>query len=119
MLPDNGPAWHKLRSNDFSDVDLTRLSPPLVQLLHGMLNHSPEDRATIAQVQQHPVISTLHALLNASLDLLRTGCEGQMAPPLLGATVAEADSFLSEIFAVAYASQSSTEGHADDSMDLD
>ena len=119
MLPDTGPAWHKLRSNDFSDVDLTRLSPPLVQLLQAMLDQSPEERATIEQVQQHPVVSTLHTLLFASLEIIQNGREGEEAPPLLGATIAEANSFLHDIFAAAYPSQSSHGHDADDSMDLD
>lgn len=84
-----------------------------------MLDHSPEIRATIEQVQHHPVVSTLHTLLVASLEILQQGREGQEAPPLLGATIAEADSFMPDVFAAAYANDSSAADHADDSMDLD
>lgn len=61
ILPDNGPAWHKLRSNDFTDVDLSRLSSPLVELLTGMLDKSPDRRLTIDDVLAQSTVARLAA----------------------------------------------------------
>ena len=110
VLPDNGPAWQKLRANDLSDVDLSRLSPVFVGVLQGMLNKSPDARATIVDVVQHPVIAQLCGMLERSLALPAAAADRSMdgsAPEVLGAVCAEADSFLHDVFAKAYPEQAS------------
>ncbi|GAA5987874.1 hypothetical protein JCM10908_007252 [Rhodotorula pacifica] len=108
VLPDNGPAWQKLRANDLSDVDISRLSPVFVGVLQGMLHKSPDARASITDVVQQPVIAQLCGMLERSLALPRS--ESSMdgsAPEVLGAVCAEADSFLHDVFAKAYPEQAS------------
>ncbi|BGP00036.1 Mitosis inhibitor protein kinase SWE1 [Rhodotorula toruloides] len=103
VLPDNGPAWQKLRSNDFSDVDLSRLSPLLGDILRSMLHKSPDLRASIFEVVRHPVLSQLIAMLERSLASESSGS----TPEVLGAVCAEADSFLHDLFNKAYPEQAS------------
>ncbi|KAK4054257.1 mitosis inhibitor protein kinase swe1 [Microbotryomycetes sp. JL201] len=108
VLPDNGPAWQKLRSNDFSDVDLDRLSPALVDLLRAMLEKQPERRASIEQIQQYPIVAVLQTMLAETMSILHGEAEegnraSKAAPPLLGATLAEADSFLRDVLHAAAA----------------
>lgn len=112
VLPDNGPSWHKLRQNDFSDVDLSRLSPELTTLLYGMLDHSPDRRLPIYQVDRHPVVAFLKRMLLASLDVAP-----DVAPPVLGAIMPEADSFMSDLFAAVYPPPAL--GTVEEGMDID
>ncbi|GAA5885725.1 hypothetical protein JCM5296_000126 [Sporobolomyces johnsonii] len=102
VLPDNGPAWQKLRSNDFSDVDLTRLSPLLVGLLEGMLNKSPDLRSTILDVARQPIVTQLGSMLANSLRIELSPEPTHETPEVLGAVLAEADSFLHDVYNKAY-----------------
>lgn len=102
-MPDNGPAWQKLRSNDLSDVDLSRLSPLLVDVVRSMLHKSPDRRASVFEVVRHPVLSQLIAMLERSLAVESSGS----TPEVLGAVCAEADSFLHDLFTQAYPEQAS------------
>ncbi|WVW86418.1 hypothetical protein I302_108464 [Kwoniella bestiolae CBS 10118] len=55
-VPDGGLPWQALRSNDFSVVDLSPLSPALCDLITQCMNSEPESRPTIGHIVQHPVI---------------------------------------------------------------
>ena len=55
-VPDGGPAWHALREDDFSVVDLSPISPALADLIMSCMSSDPESRPTIEQMVQHPVI---------------------------------------------------------------
>ncbi|KAK4696328.1 mitosis inhibitor protein kinase SWE1, partial [Phenoliferia sp. Uapishka_3] len=116
ILPDNGPAWHKLRSNDFSDVDMSRLSSPLIQLLTGMLDKSPDRRLTIDDVVQHPIVAGLATLLAVPEN-------EDGGRPIQGAVVAEDVDFLQRACAELYAEQEATNRRAragsESQMDLD
>lgn len=92
-----------MRSNDLTDVDLSRLSPVFVGVLTSMMHKAPDVRATIDDVAQHPVVHQLAGMLERSLAL--TGRDA--APEVLGAICAEADSFLHDVFAAAYPEQAS------------
>ncbi|GAA5936535.1 uncharacterized protein JCM15063_001914 [Sporobolomyces koalae] len=98
VLPDNGPAWQKLRSNDFSDVDLARLSPSLVDLLRGMLHKSPDLRSSILDCASHPIVALLSGMLARSLAVEASVEPSQETPEVLGAVLAEADSFLHDVY---------------------
>ncbi|GAA5952991.1 hypothetical protein JCM3765_003026 [Sporobolomyces pararoseus] len=102
VLPDNGPAWQKLRSNDFSDVDLTRLSPHLVQLLQGMLHKSPDLRSSIFDIARQPIVSLLGQMLTRSIEIEQSTEPTGETPEVLGAVLAEADSFLHDVYNRAY-----------------
>lgn len=59
MLPDNGTSWHKLRSNDFSDVDFSHSSAHLVALLQGLLQADPHLRLSIRDALESPLLKEL------------------------------------------------------------
>ncbi|PWN46355.1 kinase-like protein, partial [Ceraceosorus guamensis] len=54
ILPDNGEAWHKLRSDDTSDVDLSAFSVSLVRLIKAMMASDPARRPSAKQILAHP-----------------------------------------------------------------
>ncbi|OCF44504.1 WEE protein kinase [Kwoniella heveanensis CBS 569] len=55
-VPDGGPPWHALRSNDFSVVDLSPLSPALCDLITQCMAAEPDLRPTIQHIVSHPVV---------------------------------------------------------------
>ncbi|KAJ1924945.1 mitosis inhibitor protein kinase swe1 [Tieghemiomyces parasiticus] len=63
ILPDNGPAWQKLRTGDLSDVRFdVATSTDLVALIRALLAPLPGDRPTVEAVLAHPrVVQALAA----------------------------------------------------------
>lgn len=78
VLPSNGEAWVKLRSDDFSDIDdhyvlrdehvqerssesdaLPMLSAELVNTIKGLMRASPVQRTTLAEVEEMKVVRRL------------------------------------------------------------
>jgi mitosis inhibitor protein kinase SWE1 len=55
-VPDGGPAWQALRSNDFGVIDLSPLSPALADLITSCMDMEPTYRPTIEHIVSHPVI---------------------------------------------------------------
>jgi mitosis inhibitor protein kinase SWE1 len=55
-LPDGGVHWRALRENDYSYVDMTTLSPPLVELITSCMQADPTKRPIIDRVASHPVL---------------------------------------------------------------
>lgn len=55
-VPDGGVAWQALRSNDFSVVDLSPLSPALTDLITGCMAADPNARPKIEHIARHPVV---------------------------------------------------------------
>lgn len=106
VLPDNGPAWHKLRSNDFSDVDLSRLSQELQVVLAAMLEKAPDDRSSIESVLAHPVTSRLAHMLELSMDAEESAPSSQQTfrqqRLVLGAILPEEEGFLYDLFSSVY-----------------
>ncbi|KAJ1982943.1 mitosis inhibitor protein kinase swe1 [Dimargaris xerosporica] len=57
VLPDNGPAWQKLRSGDLSDCQFdTATSSDMIQLITQMLQPNPADRPTIDGIMALPCV---------------------------------------------------------------
>lgn len=59
VLPDNGEAWHKLRNDDFTDVDLTHVSDGLVEIIIALLESQPLSRACMAEVLEAPALQVV------------------------------------------------------------
>lgn len=57
MILCRGEAWHRIRHEDFAQVDLTDLSTELVELLKSTLRSDPALRADAGLVNAHPVIT--------------------------------------------------------------
>ncbi|WRT69982.1 uncharacterized protein IL334_006975 [Kwoniella shivajii] len=55
-VPDGGLPWQALRSNDFSVVDLSPLSPALCDLITQCMSAEPNLRPTIEHVINHPIV---------------------------------------------------------------
>ncbi|RYZ66455.1 MAG: hypothetical protein EOP09_12650 [Proteobacteria bacterium] len=49
-------AWHAIREDDFSIIDFTYLSPALVDLITLCMRGEPNDRPTMAELAQHPIL---------------------------------------------------------------
>src|SRR5206468_1763512 len=59
VLPDNGPEWHKIRSEDFSNCNFQLISNTLLRLVRQMLHPDFRQRPTIHAILNHPVIQTI------------------------------------------------------------
>ncbi len=75
VLPDNGEAWQKLRSDDFTDVDLSHVSDRFVEMLFSMLDSNPDGRPAIEEIYWHPVMRIVRermarGVMNSELDQL-------------------------------------------------
>ena len=56
IVPDQGESWHRLRHDDFAQVDFIGLSSTLIVLLKGMLQSEPTLRYNASQVAGHSVV---------------------------------------------------------------
>ncbi|KAG7443544.1 kinase-like protein [Guyanagaster necrorhizus] len=56
VVPDQGEPWHRLRREDFSQVDLDD-SPELLELIQQMMRTDPALRIGIQAIYSHPVVS--------------------------------------------------------------
>ncbi|CCM00272.1 uncharacterized protein FIBRA_02302 [Fibroporia radiculosa] len=65
VVPDQGESWHRLRREDFSQVDsgLASLSADLRQLLRSMMRTEPAQRAHIGLVATNPVVLRARAAM--------------------------------------------------------
>ncbi|KAH8924877.1 kinase-like protein [Atractiella rhizophila] len=66
VLPQNGTSWQKLRRANLEEVEFHFLSPQLYAFLTQLLAFLPEDRTSADELLQHPIISTLSELRDAS-----------------------------------------------------
>ena len=55
-VPDGGAAWQALRTNDFTVVDLSPLSPALTDLIIQCMQADPGARPPAAQIVRHPIV---------------------------------------------------------------
>lgn len=55
-VPDGGGPWQALRSNDFSVVDLSPLSPALSDLIIQCMSADPACRPTVGHIVSHPIV---------------------------------------------------------------
>lgn len=56
IVPTNDTPWHSLRSDDFSDIDLSPLSPALIDLITLCMRSNPLERPEVIHVVEHPVV---------------------------------------------------------------
>ncbi|KAI0949716.1 hypothetical protein AcW1_009242 [Taiwanofungus camphoratus] len=56
VVPDQGEAWHRLRREDFAQVDLALLSAELRALIREMMRSEPALRVQAAVVAEHKVV---------------------------------------------------------------
>ena len=66
-IPDNGEPWHKLRQDDFSDVDLEALSPAMQRMITSMLSSRPEYRPSAADLHASPALVAVREIMARGL----------------------------------------------------
>ncbi|TPX75492.1 hypothetical protein CcCBS67573_g03238 [Chytriomyces confervae] len=63
ILPENGSHWQKLRRHDFSECEggstLNRVSPPLADLIKGMLHPDRKLRIRLERILGHPFVGAV------------------------------------------------------------
>ncbi|KIL68822.1 hypothetical protein M378DRAFT_8264 [Amanita muscaria Koide BX008] len=93
VVPDQGEAWHRLRQEDFSQVDLDD-SPELLELIKQLMRTDPTTRISARGVYDHPVVSRARAIMEQTYDMaIKTGTSVFVASPLASVT----ERFLVEI----------------------
>ncbi|KAG8785435.1 hypothetical protein FRC15_001348 [Serendipita sp. 397] len=65
VVPDMGTPWHKLRHEDFDDVNLEGTSAVLVRLIRGLMRTDPTKRLTIDQVCGASIVGRARTWMNA------------------------------------------------------
>ncbi|OCB88390.1 hypothetical protein A7U60_g4431 [Sanghuangporus baumii] len=98
-VPTQGDPWHRLREQDFSQVEgFTDCSAALQHLIMWMMSKDPSARPTAAEIYSHPVISRAREQMDTLLDVLRAQ-EGSQPEVLFKASPLASvdDSFLSDI----------------------
>ncbi|KAF9222710.1 hypothetical protein BS17DRAFT_708453 [Gyrodon lividus] len=93
VVPDQGDSWHRLRQEDFSQVDLDG-SPELFDLIKSMMRTDPAKRVDIQGVWGHPVVQRACSVMKRTEAVANaTGSSLFAASPLAGVS----DTFLAEI----------------------
>ncbi|EKM81062.1 hypothetical protein AGABI1DRAFT_56372 [Agaricus bisporus var. burnettii JB137-S8] len=94
MVPDQGEAWHRLRKEDFSQVDLEENSEELILLIKHMMRTDPESRISARGIYEHSVVGRARAAMERMIDDARRGGKSEFAgSPLAGVP----EGFLEEI----------------------
>ncbi|KAL0956458.1 hypothetical protein HGRIS_002604 [Hohenbuehelia grisea] len=84
VVPDQGEAWHRLRQEDFSLVELEG-SPELLMLLRDMMRAEPAQRVDIHWVWAHPVVARAREMMGRMVvEARRDGRPLLSASPLAG-----------------------------------
>ncbi|KAG9316277.1 hypothetical protein JVU11DRAFT_2307 [Chiua virens] len=110
VVPDQGAGWHRLRQEDFSQVDLDG-SPELFALIKSMMRTDPSERVDIQTVHSHPVVCRVRlALERMRAEARGTGSSLFTASPLASVP----DTFLKEILG-----RRPTEPQYDDDVAMD
>lgn len=93
VVPDQGDGWHRLRQEDFSQMDLDG-SPELFALIRSMMRTDPARRVDVQAVCAHAVVSRARAAMERTYEeAKRNGTSLFAASPLAGVS----DTFLEEI----------------------
>ncbi|EPQ57327.1 kinase-like protein [Gloeophyllum trabeum ATCC 11539] len=82
LVPDQGESWHKLRQEDFRQVDMED-SPELFSLIKAMMRTDPVLRLTIGEVWAYPIVMRARrAMERMDAEARRTGRDLFSASPL-------------------------------------
>lgn len=88
-----GDGWHRLRQEDFSQMDLDG-SPELFALIKSMMRTDPARRLDVQAICDHAVVSRARAAMERTYDeAKRDGTSVFAASPLAGVS----NTFLEEI----------------------
>ncbi|KAK7692978.1 hypothetical protein QCA50_004619 [Cerrena zonata] len=65
VVPDQGESWHRLRHDDFAQVDFMGVSDELTELIKHMMQSDPALRIEAGLVVAHPIIVKARAHMEA------------------------------------------------------
>ncbi|EJD02900.1 uncharacterized protein FOMMEDRAFT_20109 [Fomitiporia mediterranea MF3/22] len=98
-VPTQGDSWHRLREQDFSQVEgFTECSDALQFLISSMMSKDPSARPSANDIYAHPVVFRARARMEALHDDLRE--QGESRPEILfraSPLASVDDSFLPDI----------------------
>lgn len=66
-----GEPWSRLRQHDFSDVDLSGLTPTLVDMLTRLMHPKPSQRPLIDQVCGHDMVMKCRSIMLQNIEAVR------------------------------------------------
>ncbi|KAG1735156.1 uncharacterized protein EDB91DRAFT_1145582 [Suillus paluster] len=93
VVPDQGDGWHRLRQEDFSQMDLDG-SPELFELIKSMMRTDPARRADVQAVCAHAVVKRARGAMERMYEeAKREGTSVFAASPLASVS----NTFLEEI----------------------
>jgi len=93
VVPDQGEPWHRLRQEDFGQVDLDE-SPELLELITSMMRTNPALRVDICDITAHPIVSRTRVTVERMYaEAKANGSSVFVASPLAGVP----EGFLEEI----------------------
>lgn len=82
MSVDRGEAWHRLRREDLSQVDLDD-SPSLLDIIKEMMRTDPNQRMSAEEVCSHPIVArTREKMEEMQESAIRNGTSVFVASPL-------------------------------------
>jgi mitosis inhibitor protein kinase SWE1 len=82
MSIDRGEAWHRLRREDLSQVDLNE-SPKLVDIIKEMMRTDPSERMSAEDVCLHPVVARTREKMDEMYEnAVKNGTSVFVASPL-------------------------------------
>ncbi|KAI0073368.1 hypothetical protein K474DRAFT_1710756 [Panus rudis PR-1116 ss-1] len=61
IVPDQGESWHRLRHEDFAQVDFTDVSQDLIEVIRNMMRSDPSLRLEAGLVTAHPIVMRARA----------------------------------------------------------
>ncbi|KAG8834703.1 hypothetical protein FRC17_007609 [Serendipita sp. 399] len=83
VVPDMGTPWHKLRQENFDDVNLDGTSAVLVRFIRGLMRTDPTKRLTIDQVCGASIVGRARTWMNAKrAEAKRAGRSAIFGSPL-------------------------------------
>ncbi|CUA75330.1 mitosis inhibitor protein kinase SWE1 [Rhizoctonia solani] len=68
IVPAMGEPWHKLRSDDLSDVELDGFSPELIDFIAAMMRRDLSRRPTMQDACAHGCIARTHTLMTRAIE---------------------------------------------------
>ncbi|KAF9051208.1 hypothetical protein BDZ89DRAFT_1057063 [Hymenopellis radicata] len=93
VVPDQGESWHRLRREDFSQVDLDD-SPELLELIRQMMRTDPTSRISMRDICAHAVVRRARSRMDKMYETAKLeGSSLFSASPLASVT----DGFLEDI----------------------
>ncbi|QRV79083.1 mitosis inhibitor kinase SWE1 [Ceratobasidium sp. AG-Ba] len=94
IVPAMGEPWHKLRNDDFSDVDLEGFSPELISIISSMMRRDASQRPSMSLVCAHECIVRTESIMTRAIEQARASSTNVFRASPFGS---EGPAFLEEV----------------------